>query len=239
MTPGPPRPRWGPHGPRRKAKTAPASSYLFLQLVGGSAGGGDLLLGGPGEGVRLHLDRDGDLARAEDLHRTAAAHRAPGRQVLGGDLAALRVEFGDPVQVHDLVLHLVRVLEALELRNPADQRHLAALEPDGHGGARLGALGAAARGLALGRLAATLADLAAVRTGSGTQVVHLQRTPAGAGGLVLLEISRHVSRPPRRRRGAPPSGSCRAPRAGPPGPRSARSSSGRGCAACHAGSASR
>src|SRR6478752_1415829 len=38
-----------------------------------AARGLDLLLGGGGELVRVHLDLHGDLARAEDLHREAVA----------------------------------------------------------------------------------------------------------------------------------------------------------------------
>src|SRR5699024_2418187 len=67
------------------------------------------------------------------------------------------------------------VLEAAELGQPHVQRHLPALEAGRHLVAGLGALGAAASGLAaLATLTASDADLGALRTGGRTQVVHLQ-----------------------------------------------------------------
>src|SRR5437868_6178762 len=197
MTPGPSHQAHGPYSPRHLVNTAPALTVFFLQLVGGSTGSSDLLLGSRGKGVNPHLNRDGDLAGTEDLDRTATTHSALGRQIVRSDLAPLGIQRGQLVQVHDLELDPVRVLEALELRNPADQRHLTALKTDGDGAAGLGALGTATGGLALGRLAATLTDLGPVGAGGRTQVVHLEGSSLGGRGL-FLEISRHVSRPPRR-----------------------------------------
>src|SRR5699024_2984149 len=75
--------------------------------------------------------------------------------------------------VDDLEHDLVPVLEALELRQPHLERHLAALESGRDVLPGLGALGTATGGLALGRLATTHAGLLGVRPGRGPQVVQL------------------------------------------------------------------
>src|SRR5690606_24568505 len=80
-----------------------------------------------------------------------------------------------PVQGHDLVLDLELVLEALELGQPHVDRHLPALERRRDGLARLGALGAAAGGLALGALAATHAGLLGLGPWRRAQVMDLDR----------------------------------------------------------------
>src|SRR5689334_21062210 len=126
---------------------------------GRAARGLDLLLGGTGERVSGHRHLGADLAGAEDLDRVAVADGAPGDQVLDGDVATVGVERAQAVQVDDLELDLERVLEALELGQPHVERHLPALEARGHLVAGLGALGATAGRLALGRLTATHAGL--------------------------------------------------------------------------------
>src|SRR5262245_38776933 len=100
----------------------------------------------------LHLDRDGDVAGAKDLDGTAGPHGTLGGQALRRDLATFRKELPESGDVHYLVFDPEAILEALELRNPADQWHLAAFEAGRHSGPGLGALGATPRGLALGRL---------------------------------------------------------------------------------------
>src|SRR5690606_1740599 len=114
---------------------------------------------------------------AEDLDRLVLPDGALGDQRLDGDVATLGEQLTEPVQVDDLVGRLEQgVGEALELRQTPLERHLATLEPEVDVGARVRALGAAARGLALGRLAATLADLRTVGAGGRPQVVDLERS---------------------------------------------------------------
>src|SRR5689334_17433193 len=83
-----------------------------------AAGGLDLLLGAGRELVSGHGDLDADLAVAEHLDREVVPDGTLGHEVVDGHVAALRVEGGELVQVHDLVLHLERVLEAAKLRQP-------------------------------------------------------------------------------------------------------------------------
>ena len=83
------------------------------------------------------------------------------------DVAALGEQRRRAGQVDDLELDLERVLEALELRQPHVQRHLAALEAGRHLVAGLGALGAATGGLALGALTATHAGLGGLGARAG------------------------------------------------------------------------
>ena len=90
------------------------------------------------------------------------------------DLAAVREQLGEPVQVDDLVLGAERVLEAPQLGQPHVQRHLAALEAGRHLVAGLGALGAATGGLALGALTATHAGLGGLGARRRAQVVDLE-----------------------------------------------------------------
>src|SRR5690606_21672585 len=151
-----------------------------LNLGDATASRKDFLLGGAGERVRAHLHRNRDLAGAQHLDGLVLAHRALGDQALDGDLAALGVQLAQPVQVHDLVDGLEPgVAEALQLGDPADERHLAALEADRDRAARLGALGTATGGLALGRLATALAGLGLVRARGRTQVVDLEQLARG------------------------------------------------------------
>src|SRR6266567_8740400 len=215
---------WPPPGrAAARARTRPAAAAVISQLSGRSAGGGDLLPGGGGERVRGHPQPGRCLAGAEHLDQLARAHRSPGNQVVGGDVAAIRVERGQPVEVDDLVGGLEWLVgEALELGQPAVQRHLAAFECGGHLAARLGALGAAACRLALRCLAAADPGAGRARTRSGPQVVNLE-TPAIRGcvalavpGLAGLAGLCHVSQPPRRRPGGAPPGSCRGSPAGRP-----------------------
>src|SRR5205823_1927333 len=99
-------------------------------------------------------------------------------------VAALGEQLREPPDVDDLVGGLEPgVREALELGNPPVQRHLAALERGRHLRARLGALGAAARGLALGRLTAPHPGTCGARARSRPQVMQLQ---ARTGRAALL-----------------------------------------------------
>ena len=92
---------------------------------------------------------------AEDLHQLVLANRTGSDELVDADGAALREQLGDVADVDDLVLDPVGVGEALELRQPHVDRHLAALEGCRHVLACLGALGAATGGLTLGPLTAT------------------------------------------------------------------------------------
>src|SRR5262249_26469822 len=116
------------------------------ELLGGAAGGGDGGFGALGERVRLHGDRAGQLAAAEDLDQRALVHETVLVQRFRRDL--VQTALLERVEVDGLVLDAERVVEALQLRQPHVQRHLATLETNGHGVARALALGAAAGGLA-------------------------------------------------------------------------------------------
>src|SRR5215471_1705552 len=152
------------------------------KLRDGSPGGGDLLLRGGGEGVRADPPRRPGVTVAQHLDLLAGAHGPLGGQVLRGDVAAVRVELGEPPGIDDLVGGLEpRVGEALQLRHPAVQRHLAALEGRRHLAAGLGALGAPAGRLALGRLAAAHPGPRRVRTRGRAEVMQLQPGPAADG----------------------------------------------------------
>ena len=73
---------------------------------------------------------DGDVAGAEHLDLLALADRALGHEVVDGDVATVREQLGELLEVHDLVLDAERVLEPAQLRQPHVHRHLAALEAD-------------------------------------------------------------------------------------------------------------
>src|SRR5690606_38188857 len=135
----------------------------------------DLLLRRDRPRVGHDVELDGDLTAAQHLDQLAGAHGALGDEVVDRHGATLGEESGQTVQVDDLVLDAEGVLEAAELGQPHVQRHLPTLEAGRHLVAGLGALGAATRGLAaLATLTASDADLGALGTGGGTQVVHLE-----------------------------------------------------------------
>src|SRR5437764_4135947 len=126
------------------------------------------LLGGLGEGVGLHLQGSGQLAPAQDLHQPLLGHQALGAQRVRGHLVA--IEGLEGVEVDHRVLDAEGILETLELGHAAGQRHLAALEPDGHCAAGGLALHAPTRGLA-----ALAGDAAAdAATGLGGPLRRLQ-----------------------------------------------------------------
>src|SRR5690242_14968282 len=98
--------------PGHLATPGPASPENS-QLGGGTTGSGDLLLGRLAERVRRNLQRHAtQLAGAEHLHRLATTDRAGVGQLQRTDLATVREQLGEPVQVHDLEDDLVLVLEA-------------------------------------------------------------------------------------------------------------------------------
>src|ERR1700761_463956 len=128
-----------------------------------------------GDGVRPPAQRHGEVAIAEHLDELATAHRAVGSQGLRRHLAASREQLCEPPDVDDLVNGLeLGIREALELRQPPVQRHLAALESGRHLVAGLGALGTTAGRLALGGLATAKPLLFLVGTGSRPQVMQLK-----------------------------------------------------------------
>src|SRR5262245_57999606 len=134
--------RWG-------SKTPPAvSTKPELQRGGAATRRGQLLLRARGELVRRDVQLDGDVAVAEDLHQLVLADQARLHQLVDADRAAVGEQAGDVAHVHRLVLGAEAVLEATQLRQPHVDRHLAALEAGRHVLACLGALGAAAGGLA-------------------------------------------------------------------------------------------
>src|SRR5438046_2120899 len=67
-------------------------------------------------------------APPEHLHRQPVPNQPPVSKDLGADLGPGLERLGQPVHVHHRELPAVRVGEALELRDPALQRHLSALE---------------------------------------------------------------------------------------------------------------
>src|SRR5919107_1604215 len=103
-------------GPRRSpawSRRAAGAGGPASDLGGAAPGSADLLLGGLGERVRVHVHRHAaQLARAEHLDRLTAPDGAGVGQRVRVDLAALREQGGDPVQVHDLEHDLVVVGEA-------------------------------------------------------------------------------------------------------------------------------
>src|SRR4051794_20722834 len=166
----PPRPGWDVDTNSRTN-----DSPVVLELRRGSARRVDLLPRGAGEPMCLDRRGAADSAGPEDLARLAPPYGALRGQDVRVDLAAVREQRRQLVEVDDLVLGPERVLEALELGDPHVERHLAALERLGHLVARLRALGAAAGGLALGALAPADPRLGLVRAGSRAQVMDLER----------------------------------------------------------------
>src|SRR5690606_3029855 len=159
---------------RRWPRVGPPSRWL----LDGAAGGDDLLLRGARDLVDRDVQLNRNLACAENLDLFVLANGALGDQITDGDVAPLGVELGEAIQVHDLVFDPERVLESAELGSAHDLVQVAALEPDAHLVAGLGALGAAARGLALGALTASDAGLGLLRTLSGAEVVGLEHLRA-------------------------------------------------------------
>src|SRR3954451_16272720 len=145
-----------------------------LKLGGRSPGGRDLLAGRVGERVGGDVELHRQFTVAEDLEPLALADGAGVDQLGDTDGATLREQLLQLGHVDDLVLDPEAVLEALELRQPHVDRHLAALERRRDLVAGLGALGATSGRLALGRLTATHAGLLGVRTRGRLQVMNLQ-----------------------------------------------------------------
>src|SRR5690606_31875157 len=95
-------------------------------------------------------------------------------EVAHGDIATLRVELTELVEVDNLILDPERVLEATQFRSAHVQWHLATLESDPHLVTGLRSLGSATRGLTLGCFTTADARLGGLGAGGRTQVVHLQ-----------------------------------------------------------------
>src|SRR5437879_222627 len=164
---------------------------------GPSSGPGDFLQGRLAEAVRLHDNRSGQLAVAEHLEaRAQLLHQAFLDQALRGDLALERVE---RPEVDHRVLLAKQVGEPA-LRNPALQRHLAALEAEVllAPGARQLPLVARRGGLAV--------------SGARAAADPLRLLARSLRGLEVrqVESTRH-DRPPRYARGEEWRSPCRAP----------------------------
>src|ERR1700682_3460671 len=144
-----------------------------LELGRGTACSGDCFARAAAELVSVDVDLDGQLAVGKHLHQRVLAHRTGGHQLVDTHVAALGEQLVDVADVDDLVLGAEPVLESLELRQPHMDRHLAALERRRDVLARLGALRAAACGLALGALTATHPGLGGLRARRGLQVMQL------------------------------------------------------------------
>src|SRR4051794_6172937 len=153
-----------------------ASTPRALQLGDGTTGGRDLLLGRLAERVRRDGQRHpAQLAGAQDLDRLAAPDRAGLGELQRTDLAAVREQLGEPIQVHDLEDDLVAVLEALQLRQAHVDGHLPTLERRRDVLPGLGTLGTPTGGLALRALTATHAGLRCLGAGRRAEVVDLDR----------------------------------------------------------------
>src|SRR2546430_5514381 len=151
-------------------------SLSSSDLSNGTAGCGDLLLRRGTERVRRHLQGHAvELAGTQYLDRVALADRARFDQLDRADRPAVREQLRQPLQVDHLVRDLEAVPEALELGQPHVDGHLPTLERRRDVLPGLGTLGAAARGLALGPLAATHPGLGGLGPRRRAQVVDLDR----------------------------------------------------------------
>src|SRR3954449_11121362 len=154
----------GAGGPRGVAEVGLASAVRELVALGGRSTGTvgqrhdldstarrrDGCLGGLGEAVSADAQGARQLAPTEHLDEGALVGEAVLVQQGRGDLVHA-VGLGDgreDIEVDGLVLDAERVVEALQLRDPLLDRHLAAFEAARHRVAGVLALGAAARGLA-------------------------------------------------------------------------------------------
>src|SRR5206468_3976172 len=133
----------------------------------------DLFPSAAAELVCGDADLDGQLSVAEHFDQRVLAYRTGRHQLVDTDIAALGEQLVDVADVDDLVLRAEPVAEALELRQPHVDRHLAALERRRDVLAGLGALRTATGGLALGTLTATHSGLRGLRAGRRLQVVKL------------------------------------------------------------------
>src|SRR5690606_1930339 len=109
----------------------------------GAARGDDLSLGGARDLVDRNIQLNVNVTAAENLHLLVLAHGALGDEVAHGDVAALRVQLGEAVEVDHLVLDAERIGEPAQLRGAHDAVQVAALEAGAHLVPRLGALGSA------------------------------------------------------------------------------------------------
>src|SRR3954451_19250913 len=161
--------------PRSGLLTSSRRLRISDELGDRATGGGDLLLGGTGDGIDRHLQRHGDLALAEDLDEAVLANGTLSHQTLDGDLATLGVERGQLVEVHDLVVRIEGVLEALQLREAHLAGHLPTLEALRNLVTGLRALGTTTGRLTLRRLTTTHTGLGGLGARGGTEVVDLER----------------------------------------------------------------
>src|SRR3954454_10811720 len=142
----------------------------------------DGLLGGLGKAMGLHLYCPGQLAPSQDLDQALLGHQTLGAQAVRGDLVAL--ELLEDVEVDDRVLDAERVLETLELGDPAGERHLAAFEGDRDGATGTLALHAPARGLASPAAYPAAHPFPGLRRPRRRlQIVNLHRAPPPAAAL--------------------------------------------------------
>src|SRR6478735_7691683 len=97
-------------------------------LLDGTTSGDDLLLGRAGDLVDRNDQLNRNVPVAENLDLFVLANGSLGDEVRDGDVTAGRVQLGELLQVHDLVLDPERVLEAAQLRRTHVQRKLTTLE---------------------------------------------------------------------------------------------------------------
>src|SRR3954453_22194998 len=161
-----------------KALSTVARFYRSGDDLGGASGVLDLAACGLGERLRTHRELGGELPSRKHLDGSPLADE-PGCEHAGRVRRSARERRREPVDVHDRVLDAVGVVEALELRDPADQRDLPALETELGVVPREIALRPAAGGLALtGCLAAADAFARLRRALGGPQVMELHPDPS-------------------------------------------------------------
>src|SRR3954451_1358125 len=96
-------PREAPCSVPSRACEGRGQGVLVSDAGGAAPGRADLLSGGRGEGVRVHVHLDtAQVAGAEDLHRLATAHGTGLGEGVGVHRAALGEQGRDPVEVDDL-----------------------------------------------------------------------------------------------------------------------------------------
>jgi hypothetical protein len=127
----------------------------------------DLLLGRTGDFVHGNVQLNRNVTLPKNLDLLVLAHSTLGDEVDRGHLSTLRVQLGELLEVHDLVLDAERVLEPAQLRRAHDTVQVSTLESDAHLVTSLRSLGTAAGRLTLRALTTTDASTRGLGTGGG------------------------------------------------------------------------